>query len=316
MQVTLIVNAQAGALQGERPGATPDAIRDAFAAEGTRVELQVAEPARLAAVVRAAVEARPDAIVVAGGDGTVSTAAGLLVGTTVPLGVLPLGTLNHFARDLGAAPPWRDAVTALARGAVRNIDAAVVNDRVFVNNCSIGSYPEAVRGREQLRHEHGRGKWVAMAVASLSVFKRLRRFRLRIETPDTAVTLRTPFVFIGNNRYSGHLLDQNLRPRLDEALLSIYTTRAKRHFTILRLAWQSLVHSIDEADALETHLAPSATITCLSDRALPVAVDGELVDLPPPLRFRVLPGALRVLAPMPPGSASPSPKPGAAISRQ
>lgn len=298
MHAVLILNRAAGSLDGERAGATPESLREAFAGAGMPVALELSAPGHLEDALRAAAARHPPAIFVGGGDGTLNTAARVLVDTHIPLGVVPLGTLNHFANDLGLPDAWREAIPLLASGATRDVDVGEVNGTVFINNCSIGSYPEAVRHRDQLRREHGRGKWVAMTLASLAVFRRLRRFRVRIEIPDTKpLVLRTPFVFIGNNRYSGHLLEQSLRPRLDEGVLSIFTTRASRRFTILRLIWQSLIHSIDAADALELLLAREAVVSSPTGQPLPLAIDGELADERPPLRFRVRPGALRVIAP-------------------
>ena len=297
MDAVLILNRSAGSLNGDRDAVTPDAVRQAFAGHDMRVEVRLAAPRELPGALQRAAADRPGAVLVGGGDGTVSTAAGVFAGKAVPLGVLPLGTLNHFARDLGFPADWREAVVALAGGVTRRVDVAEVNGRVFINNCSIGSYPEAVRRRDQLRRQHGRRKWVAMALASLEVFRRLRRFHVCIETPDTSQRLKTPFVFVGNNRYSGHLLNSSLRPRLDEGRLSIFTTRAGRKGALLRLAWQSLVHSVDVAEGLEALLAAGAAVSSPTGERLPVAVDGELVDLVPPFRFRVRPGALTVLAP-------------------
>lgn len=302
MNAAVILNREAGSVDTERDGITPEALREAFAAEGIQAAIELAAPEHLTATLDRAIARRPDAIFLGGGDGTISTAAARLADGAIPLGVLPLGTLNHFARDLGLSTNWREAVHALAHGRVVHVDVGEVNGCVFINNCSIGSYPEAVRKRDRLRREHGRGKWVAMALASFAVFRRLRRFPVCIETPDTTFTLRTPFVFIGNNRYAGQLLDVSLRARLDEGQLSIFTTRAHRHFTILRLAWQTLVRSIDAADALESHLAPEAIVTSPAGQPLPIAVDGELASLTPPLRFRIRPGALPVLSPPPAAS--------------
>lgn len=298
MNVALVLNCAAGTLCGERAAVSPADLRDAFTAEGLPVTLHTPAAPDLARTLDLIVSTRPAAIIVGGGDGTISTAAACLAGTGIPLGVLPLGTLNHFARDLGIPLDWREAVAALAHGDSRAIDVGEVNGHVFINNCSIGSYPEAVRHRDRLRREHGRGKWLAMWMASIAVFRRLRRFRVRIQLPDTELALRTPFVFIGNNAYSGHLLGQSLRPRLDAGRLAIYTTRAKRRFTILRLAWQSLLRSIDAADALEIHHTPEAVISSLDGRPLPLAADGELLQLMPPLHFRLRPAALAVLDPL------------------
>src|SRR5690606_10208238 len=151
---------------------------------------------------RAIVAERPQALIVGGGDGSVSTAAQCLAGTGIALGVLPLGTLNHFARDLGLPLDWREAVEALAQAECRAIDVAEVNGRVFVNNCSIGAYAEAVRKRDALRSMHGTGKWWAMALATLAVFRRLRRIRIRVTAGGVARPLRTPFVVVSNNQYT------------------------------------------------------------------------------------------------------------------
>lgn len=303
MAAVLILNHAAGSVNGDRAAVSPEEIADAFAQAGRPVRLVLAEPARLRAALDEAVAARPEAIFVGGGDGTMNTAAGALAGTGIPLGPVPLGTLNHFARDLGLPGEWREAVPVLAAAAPRAVDVGEVNGRIFVNNCSLGSYPEAVRQRDRLRRQAGHGKWRAMALASFRVFRRLRRLRLRIETPETTVDLRTPFVFVGNNRYTGHLLAANLRPRLDEAQLCLYTTRARRHFTLIRLVWQSLLRSIDTVDALEVHTLKAATISSPAGQPIPLAMDGEVVEMAAPLRFHIRPGALRVLAP-PPGGVS------------
>ena len=108
--------------------------------------------------------------------------------------------------------------------------------------------------------------------------------------------LRSPFVVVANNRYSGRVLDHSMRPRLDEGRLWVYTTRARRHAAILRLFWQSLLREIDAVDGLEKFEVTNAVIDH-DYTGLPVAVDGELVALRPPLHFRIRPGALRVIMP-------------------
>lgn len=297
MRALLILNDAAGALNGDRGATSPAEVVEAFAAAGLPVGLRSGPPTELAATFTAAVQERPEIIFVGGGDGTVSSAAGYLVDTPIALGVLPLGTLNHFARDLGIPTSWRDAIPALVGGSTRAVDVGEINGRVFINNCSLGSYPEAVRRRDALRRAHGAGKWAAMFLASLTVFRRLRRLRVRIESPSAHLTLRTPFVFIGNNAYSGHVLGPNLRPQLDAGQLWIYTTRAHRRLTLLRLAWQSLVRQIDAADALDAQPVREAVIATDGPREPPLAVDGELVESARTLRCRVRPRALRVKTP-------------------
>jgi diacylglycerol kinase family enzyme len=199
---------------------------------------------------------------------------------------------------VGFPAGWREAVAALATGDCRPVDVGEVNDRVFINNCSIGSYAEAVRKRDALRRMHGSGKWWAMMRATIAVFRRLRRIRVRMTANGEMHAVRTPFVAVANNRYSGHVLNHSLRPRLDEGRLWIYTTRAARHGAILRFLWQSLSRGIDEVDGLEK-LAVTEAIIDHDYSGLPVAIDGELVALQPPYRFRTRPGALRVIVPRP-----------------
>jgi len=297
MNAILILNDHAGSIaNGNDSGLTSQNITDTFAAAGITIVTHRATGPEMTSAIRAAMEKNPDAIFVGGGDGTVSTAAGLLVETGIPLGILPLGTLNHFARDLGLPGDWCDAVNAQTTAQRRAVDVGEVNGRVFINNCSLGSYAQAVRQRDALQSEHGHGKWRAMLVASIAVFRALRRLRLQIEMPATSLALRTPFVVISNNQYSGRVFGPSLRPRLDAGLLWLYTTRAKRRTTMLRLVLQTLLHRIDETEALETH-AMTETVITTKQSALPIAADGEVIDVEPPLRFRIRPAALHVLAP-------------------
>jgi diacylglycerol kinase family enzyme len=309
MNAILIVNHAAGAQNGASDTVVAEDLSAAFLAEGVNVEVRIAQASAICRTFEAAVAEKPDAIFVGGGDGTISTAAACLAGTGIALGVLPLGTLNHFARDLGLPTEWREVVPALVRGERRAVDVGEVNGRVFINNCSIGSYPDAVRRRELLRRTHGHGKWWAMLIATITVLRRLRRIRAHVQTPARTIALRSPFIVVANNAYSARAIDYSLRPRLDEGRLWIYTTRAARTGTILRLMWQSLRRAIDQVDGLETLEVTEATLTSDRGGPLPIAVDGELVTLTEPLRFRTRPGALIVLAPRlaaEPAAATPS----------
>jgi diacylglycerol kinase family enzyme len=303
MKFIVILNEKAGPAAGPSAATRPDALTRAFAAAGITAGVRAVPPDAIEAAVRDAIAARPDAVIIGGGDGTVRSAAALLAGTGLTLGVLPLGTLNHFAKDLRMPAGIDEAVAALATAETREVDLGEVNGRVFINNCSLGSYAEAVRRRDAMRAARGRGKWPAMILASFQVFRRLRRLRLRLTSADGGSRpVRTPVMVIANNRYSGHVLDKNMRARLDEGRLWIYTAHVHRHLPALRLAWQSLVRRLDKDDALASEAV--VEITVASERGpLPVAADGEPLDLQSPLRFRCRPRALRVLAPRETGTA-------------
>jgi diacylglycerol kinase family enzyme len=172
-----------------------------------------------------------------------------------------------------------------------------VNGHIFVNNCSIGAYADAVRQREALREKRNHGKWRAMTLASLRVFLRLKRLRFRVSLDQHELALRSPFLLVANNRYDGNILSQSLRERLDEGRLWIYVTRAHRHFTILRMIWQAARRELAAANALESH-ATTEAIVHLQTPTITAAADGEILKLKTPLHFRIRPGALRVLVPV------------------
>lgn len=297
MNAIVVFNEKAGTFVNAVDGLTPDSLHEALQRVGIKATLRPATGNKIESVLREAIAQQPDTLFVGGGDGTVSAAAALLADTPITLGVLPLGTLNHFSKDLGQPEKWRDAVAALASAQVRLVDLAEVNGRVFINNCSVGSYADAVRRRDRLREKKGIGKWLAMTFASFSVFRELRRLRLHVQTPSSTLNLRTPFLLVANNRYTGRVLDASLRPRLDEGQLWLYTTRVARRSALLKMMWQALLRRIDAPDDLEMHATPEATVA-IAPGPVPVAADGEVLELTAPLKFRIRPKALRVLVPV------------------
>jgi diacylglycerol kinase family enzyme len=298
MNVIAILNEQAGTAARD-DAVAEDSLREAFAAAGFQAKIELLSPDKIEAALKDAVAKHPDAIFVGGGDGTVSATAALLIDTSIPLGVLPLGTLNHFAKDVGLPPEWRTAIATLSNYVVRSVDVAEVNGHVFINNCSVGAYADAVRHRDSLRDKRNHGKWLAMMLASFRVFRRLKRIRFRVQYDGQEIALRSPFLVVANNGYQGNILSQNLRDRLDEGRLWIYTTRARHHFAVLRMAWQALRRDLASADALDRRSTTEAVVYLPGER-VSVAADGEILELKALLHFRIHPGALKVLAPREP----------------
>jgi len=153
-------------------------------------------------LARRAAASRVQTIVAAGGDGTVNAVVSALVDTDKRLGVLPLGTLNHFAKEIGIPMPLAEAVQTLARGEERWIDVGEVNGNIFVNNSSLGLYPHIVRHRDQQRQQLRRGKWPAFGWAVLSALHVCPTLRLRLRANGRDFIARTPFLFVSNNAYS------------------------------------------------------------------------------------------------------------------
>jgi diacylglycerol kinase family enzyme len=247
---------------------------------------------------RAAAEGA-DALVAGGGDGTVSHAAGAALAAGMTLGVIPLGTLNHFARDAGIPLDLDLAVAAIAAGHVRRVDAAEVNGRIFVNTSSVGLYPMMVDEREAQRRKLGRSKRLAMLVASLRALRHFNRKRLSIRIESREATIETPLLFVGNNRYDTRLTTLGARARLDGGELCLYAPLARTRLHFLGLAMRGLFGRLDQQrdfvalDGIsEAEIAAGAT-------ALKVSTDGETNLMATPLRYRIHPGALRLLVPRP-----------------
>src|SRR5215213_6089188 len=176
--IVVLLNPASGTV---RPGLRAE-VGELFRAAGVDACVQeLAEPGELRAAIRDALDTHPEALVAGGGDGTVSTLAAALAGTSIPLGVLPLGTLNHFAKDAGIPLDLQKAVETIAARHTRHVDVGRVNDRTFINNSSIGVYPSFVHFRERFRAA-GRSKWVASALAAVEVLRRDSEVAIRLHS--------------------------------------------------------------------------------------------------------------------------------------
>ena len=231
-----------------------------------------------------------------GGDGTLSTIAGQLAGTGVPLGVLPLGTLNHFAKDLGIPLELDPALDVIAQGHSVEVDVGEVNGRVFINNSSLGLYPEVVRDRELQQHRLGRGKWAALLAASVHACRRYPVLSVQMEVDGKSYQRRSPFVFVGNNEYQMEGFGIGERSRLSDGKLSLYVTQRTGRFGLLRLALRALVGRLRQARDFDV-LTARELVVHTRHRRMRVATDGEVSWLETPLHYSVRPRALRVLVP-------------------
>lgn len=298
MKIRAIVNEDGGALKGRAGEALVRRLEKAFAEAGINADVRITSSSRIhAAFVEAAAAPGLDAVVAGGGDGTISCAAGALAGGERPLGIVPLGTLNHLARDAGIPTDLDEAVALIASGKSRRIDVAEVNGRVFVNNSAVGLYPDFVRDREAQQHQSGRSKRLAMIWASLRALDRFPRKRLTIEVAGHDIPIETPLLFVGNNRYDMSLTTLGTRDALDRGELCLYAALVRTRWQFVKLALRGLAGRLrQERDFLMLDGIAEAVIR--SPRAsLEVSTDGEAERLGSPLRYRIRPGALRLIAP-------------------
>lgn len=292
-RILVVANGHAGPKADDRAAT----LRKAFLGWGADPGIAVATGTRLGEALHAALAQGPDVLVAAGGDGTVSAAAWAVAGTRTALAVVPMGTLNHFARDAGIPLDVDEAARVALQAPAAPVDVGEANGRVFVNNASIGLYPDAIEERER-RRAAGAGraasKGLAMVQAAGTVLRQVPAHHLHLAIDGRPAVRTTSFLFIGNNAYETALGRLGRRASLTRGELSLYTMRRPGRRAVLGLAARALVGRLDESRDLETHAAREVTVDC-HRRALRVALDGEVVRLATPLRLRTRPGALRLV---------------------
>jgi len=294
--ISVIINERSGT--AARPEVGPE-IQALFEKHNTRVRLErVRDPGDLGARARQAAS-RHDLLVAAGGDGTVSAVASVAVSTGTTLGVLPMGTLNHFAKDVGLPLDLEGAVKVVAAGRVRQLDVGDVNGRIFVNNSSVGLYPRMVWARDT-EQRRGRGKWIAFSLAMLKTWRDYRMITARLQVNGSTTVVRTPFIFVGNNHYTAEGFHLGGRSRLDEGQLSIFVAPECGRFEILSLPVLAVSGRLHSEGAPFVEFQSDALIVDMPRRTS-VAVDGEVVMPVAPLAFRVRPHALQMIVPETPG---------------
>lgn len=286
-EITIIVNESSGSSPGKRR-----ALEEAVA--NVRLHARI-ERVRGSEVTRAAEHAAAPGhvLVAAGGDGTVSTVASVAVKTGATFGVIPLGTLNHFARDVGIPLDVGKAVETIAAGKTRTLDVGELNGSLFLNNASLGLYPHLVWERQQ-EECRGRGKWTAFGIALVRTWRRYPTVAVRMTVEDVTLERRTPFVFIGNGQYRAEGLGLGTRFSLSGGKLSVYLAPGVDRFEILALPFRALVGRLTVDAKFESFITRELTIETARPSA-EVALDGELTAARPPIRCAVRRGALCTL---------------------
>lgn len=303
-EIAVILNSKAGTA---RAAGLREKIAEVFALHGARADVRVvSRGARLRDVARALRDDGLKTIVAGGGDGTVSSVASQLVGYDVRLGVLPLGTLNHFARDLGLPMDLDGAIKVICASNPTRVDVGMVNGLTFINNSSLGLYPDMVRVREKWRRRLG--KWVAMVMASLIVLTRFPFLRITADIEGIRIKRRCPLVVVGNNEYKLEPRQFTQREVLDCGCLGVYLLRDEGRAELLRLALHSLVYRLDEAASFE-HYRTGEVVLTARRKSIRVALDGEVYRLKTPLHYKSVPRSLCVLVPKRPAAEGP-PAPG------
>lgn len=231
MRIFCLINGHAGSA-----GSSPHTVEGLFLNHGITAHIvEPSDTSSITTLTKDAIQKNYDVIVAGGGDGTVNAVASAIIGNSaIKLGILPMGTLNHFARDLGIPIDMEKAVETIVAGHVKSIDVGEVNGKVFINNSGLGLYPAMVRLREGLQ-KSGHRKFLAAIWASLRIFARFRRLSLELHPPGGAVVKRnTPMLFVGNNPYDTSLTTLGARSSLDMGLLWVVMPLASSRWGLVR----------------------------------------------------------------------------------
>jgi diacylglycerol kinase family enzyme len=213
------------------------------------------------------------------------------------LGILPLGTRNHLARELGIPLDLPGAAKLIAERPTRRIDLARVNGEAFVNNASVGLYPSLVRRRDVAHKRHGLPKWLAAIPATAGAIANLHNDRLNLDTPEGRQSLRTPMLFVGNNRYALDAGKIGKRETLDGGRLALYAVAPKSPPRLAAFALRTIIGRADpDFDFAAVGEMAGFTVNG-AGQSIFIALDGEVKSLALPLEFEIEPCGLTVVAP-------------------
>lgn len=293
-EIPVLINRSSGG--ADRAEREAEAIAVAFSGAGIKARVELIDGGAIAGKVQEAVDEGADLVVVGGGDGSISGAAGVLAGTNTRLGIVPLGTLNHFARDLGIPLKLDEAAALIANGKVREVDVAQVNGRTFINNSAIGLYPLMVIDRDLQQQRLGRSKRLAMIVAAARTLARFHHDRLTLTVNDEQAKLDTPLLFVGNNDYRIDIGAPGHRESLQDGKLCAFVMRKKTRRGLIAASLRALLNRTRPDDMVR--LDDIDRLRVASRRKhLPISVDGEVTALTSPLDYKVRKSALKVIAP-------------------
>jgi diacylglycerol kinase family enzyme len=299
--IFIVLNAGSG--RGNS-GATSATIAGVLDAAGREHHLLVVEdPLRLQATAEHAVSlarAACGVVVAAGGDGTLNTVAQAVLGSGCAFGVLPQGTFNYFGRAHGIPADTAEATRLLLTARAQPVQVGLINDRIFLVNASLGLYPQLLEDREAWKRRLGRSRLVAFGAALATLLRAHRRLRLRIEHGGRARDVRTPTLFVGNNRLQMEQI--GTAQAFDEGRLAGIMLRPVGALGMLWLVLRGALARLGDADRVAAFGFDSLSVAeprLRTRRRFKVATDGEVVRLSPPLVFRVSPEPLWLLAPDP-----------------
>jgi diacylglycerol kinase family enzyme len=288
--VLVLLNARAGTLIDIGAASVVRQIEEALQAHCERVDVRLLAPRDMGKAIADAALGPADTVIIGGGDGSMSAAVAAFSGSRKTLGVLPFGTMNLLARDLGMPADPRDAIAALAQATPRRIDLAEINGRPFHTLSGLGFFSHMARAREEVRG-HPLGRLVSLLLAWFRALRRTGPFSIDVVIDGQRERVTALAALVTCNRFATDWR----RPRLDEGLLELHLVEDQGALTKLKAGAALLTGAWREDPGIRNIAAREITVASRR-RHTHAATDGELVRERLPLRYRVLPAALNVLS--------------------
>lgn len=298
IKAIVIVNKSGGSFSTLPKGNQARYLKDLFQENGVDAEVKILEGKKILEVAKEASNSNIDIVVAGGGDGTINTIASTLINKNISLGILPLGTLNHFAKDLKIPLNLESAIKIIGQNYVTSCDVGQVNSVIFLNNSSIGLYPQLVKKRDAERERLGLGKFSAMLLAAVYTIFRIPILQVALEIDTKLLKSKSPFIFVGNNHYNMDLLNLGTREQLDKGELCLYLANRVSRLGVFHLLILALLGRLNQTKDFRIETAKEIWIET-KKRKLRVAVDGEVQQLKPPLHYKTLAKSLKVISPIP-----------------
>ncbi len=297
--ITILWNTRAGWDEGDREA---EIVKSVLAKVDPDFQFQsIKKGDNIGKSCRSSVNSGAEILVAAGGDGTINAVASAAVATSKALGVIPAGTLNHFARDLEISLDPAEAAEQFRTGHEVKVDVGTVNGRIFINNSVLGLYPVYRTARKSIE-SHGLGssrigRFLSVVGGILQVFFRLPHLKLRLVLDNETRQIKTPFVLIANNEHELETWRVGHRRSINEGHLWVYVMRKCSRWAMLRYFANFLVKRFSRHDAFDVYKVKEVRIES-KRKEIRVGIDGEVVKMRTPLEYASKPQALRVIAPM------------------
>lgn len=269
-------------------------IEQAFEERGVKVHILPLQAAGGIRRVQRLVEHAEGRLAVAGGDGTINAVASACRRIDRSLGLVPAGTFNYVARNLGLPTTVPEAVDVIVHGRPTPVPAGDINGHLFLNNAGLGLYAQIIEQREADKNRFGRKRIVAFLSGMRKLMQRHPRYHLSMRVDGEDLALRTTAVFFGVNALQLENYNVEAAQCVKQGELAVLSLHLESRWDIAGAAWASLTGKTEAAQCVDAVCARSISVRS-GRRRFKVALDGEVIHLRPPLRVRHVAGAIRII---------------------